>query len=94
MEKSQQKEFNRILKKAEVLEQKAQLDFDTALFLDNEVTKLEAILDNPETSPEGKELAMVKLNALHKRILLELNEESDSVELLEKEMNAFFKGLK
>jgi len=95
MKKSQQtKEINRILKKAEALEEKAKLDFETAIFLDNEVIKLEAIIDNPKTLPEEKESAMIKLEALHKRILIELNEESNQHELLEKELNDFIKSLK
>lgn len=94
MEKSQTKEINRILKNAVALEEKAQLDLDTAEFLNNEAIKLETIIDNPKTLPEEKESAMVKLEALHKRILIELNEDTNRQDQLEKELSTFIKGLK
>jgi hypothetical protein len=94
MDKNQQtKEIDRLLNKAVALREKAELDLTTAVFLDNEAIKLEAIVDNPKTLPEEKESAMIKLEALNHRILIELNEKSNEQEKLEKELNDFIKGL-
>ena len=94
MEKSPKDgEIDRILAEAVAIKEKAELDLNTALFFDNEATKLEAIVDNPKTLPEDKEQAMIKLAALYKRILIELNEEPTAIDEVEKDLNTFIKGL-
>lgn len=77
-------DIDRFLKKATALKEKSQLDLDTAEFLDKEAIKLENIVDNPNTLPEDKEAAMVKLEVLHKRILMELNENTNSIDDFQK----------
>lgn len=94
MDKDQQtKEIDRILKEAVALREKSQLDLDTAEFLNDEAMKLEAIVDDSESRPEEKESAMVKLEALNKRILIELNESTDRLDKMEEDFNALIKEL-
>ena len=88
MDKSQfNKEIDRILKESVALEEKAKLDLETAEFLNNEVIKLETIIDDIKTLPEEKESAFIKLEALHKRLLIELNENTSTQDRLEHELN-------
>lgn len=86
-------EIDRILTEAVALRDKAQLDLDTAEFFNKEALRLEAIVDDLNTLPEDKESAMVKMEALTKRILIELREDFDAEKRITDDLNAFIKGL-
>jgi len=87
MEKSQyDKEANRLFNEANKLREKAELDLKTAKFFDAESKKLEMILDNEEATDEQKENALIKLEALYKRILIELNEPNNESIRIEREL--------
>jgi len=78
MEKSHyNKEINRLLKEATKIREKTQLDYDTAIFLDNEAIQLEKIIDCVNSTKEQVEDAMKKLEALYKRIENELGHTHD-----------------
>jgi len=87
MTKSQyDKEANRLFNEAEKLREKAKLDLKTARFFDAECKKLESILDGEEATDNQINDALIKLEALHKRILIELNEPNDEAIRIEREL--------
>ena len=87
MTKSQyDKEANRLFSEADKLREKAELDLKTAEFFDAESKKLEMVLDDEEATDDQKEDALIKLEALYKRILIELNEPSNESIRIEREL--------
>lgn len=78
MEKSHyDKEIDRLLGEATKIQEKAQLDYDTAIFLDNEAIQLEKVVDCVNSTKEQIEDAMKKLETLYKRIENELGHAHD-----------------
>ena len=87
MDKTQyDKETSRILTEAIKLKQKAILDLDTAIFFDEEAKKLENIIDDPNSTEDQIDDAMVKLVRLNARIQVELRETDDEAIRIEREL--------
>ena len=84
-------ELGKLLAQAEKVEEKAKLDYETAIFLDNQAKKLEMIIDHPSTSDEQKEDAMKKLEILYGRIQRELKESNSEMKQIESQLLALFK---
>jgi hypothetical protein len=81
------KEIDKLLLEAANLNEKSKLGMNTALFFDDEVTKLENIIDNSKSSVEQISVAMNQLEILFKRILHEqahINDDLDKLHKLEK----------
>jgi hypothetical protein len=79
MEKTQyDKEINRLIDEAIQLEEKEQIGYDTAVFLDTEAKKLEEIIENPDTEEKEREIAITKLNILFGKIKNEMNHSNDN----------------
>ena len=68
--------INRLTNEARDLEEKEQIGYDTAIFLDKEVKKLEEILYHPNIGNSEKEIAANKLTILQKRIKYEIDHAS------------------
>ena len=92
MEKSHyENEIDRLIIAAKELEEKEQIGYDTAVFLDKEAKKLENCIEDPNTTEEEKEIAINKLNVLFGRIKSEIEHSSDNDEealQIEKELVA------
>ena len=77
------KKMDELVARLDKLTGKSKLDLDTALFFENEIVKLEHIIDNHSSSKEEIVDALNKLRVIQKRIQFEANYVYSDVEKLE-----------
>lgn len=79
MEKSHYgQEIDRLIIAAKELEEKEQIGYDTAIFLDQEAKKLEECIEDLNTTETERENVINKLNVLFGRIRSEIEHSSDN----------------